>query len=75
MEIKLTNAGVALQCAANQQVGNKNLIKEQRDKVEQARRWAQTAEGRAVMSGYRSIKNTGTGRNKHDGLVTIDAQV
>lgn len=74
MEIKLTNAGVALQRTANQRTGEKNLIKEQRDKVEQARRWAQTAEGRAVMGGYRSIKNTGTGRNKHDGLVTFDAR-
>ena len=74
MEIKLTNAGVALQRTANQTAGCKDLIKEQRDKVEQARRWAQTAEGRAVMGGYRSIKNTGTGRNKHDGLVTFDAQ-
>jgi len=73
MEIKLTNAGVALQRTADQRTG-KNVIKEQRDKVEQARRWAQTAEGRAVMGGYRSIKNTGTGRNKHDGLVTFDAK-
>ena len=74
MEIKLTNAGVTLQRTADQRAGMRDALKEQRDKVEQARRWAQTAEGRAVMGGYRSIKNDGSGRNKHDGSVTFDAQ-
>ena len=61
MEIKLTNAGVALQQNRDTTGARRNVLQEQRDMVEKSRRWTASGQGKNIARGFRSLDNDGSG--------------
>lgn len=76
MEIKLTNAGVALQQQRDVTGTRRNVLKEQQDLVEKSRKWAMSGQGKAIANGYRSMQNDGTGgKSPKERLAKFDRKI